>query len=57
MIQHLTVEKPMTAREFLESKGLNPQLYFVSVGGEHIKNDQVIDAGVKATPIPIIKGG
>lgn len=57
MLQKSVTEEKITAKELLASKGLDPNLYFVSVNGEHVKADEMIGANQEATIIPIVKGG
>lgn len=56
-----TVQTQMTAKEFLESKGLHPKLYFVAQrkGQELIilKPNEKINEGAELRAIPIIAGG
>ena len=57
-----TVEKPQTATEFLESKGLKASLYFVAQKNSKqeyvmVKPDEVVKSGSELRAIPKVAGG
>jgi len=53
----IEIEHSMTAKQLLESKGLNPSLYLVSQEGKLIQHDEVIKMGTEVSLIPAVKGG
>ena len=56
-LQTVEIEREISVEELLQSKGLNPNLYFVSVDGVAAKNGDTIKAGQKTQIIPAVKGG
>lgn len=55
--QKTILEKTITGRQYLENKGLKPEMYFLSVDGKMQTQEMEILPGQEVQAIPIVKGG
>lgn len=55
--QTVVIEEEITVESMLKSKGLDPNLFFVSVDGEMAKKDTVLNSSQEVKIFPCVAGG